>query len=132
MGVRSVDQDIANGNFQFMLNPTSELGKKFFAHIRQHSLTDFSAAYRRNVHGNDDHSGFAVVQYQCLSGQWIKNYRPWSTGMFMRWLKERSKGSPRVNAELKELFEAPAPAIAGELRLMLPERLAAQVPAQTT
>jgi hypothetical protein len=53
----------------------------------------------------------------------------WLTGMFKRWLKERSKGNPRVNAELQQLLEAPPPAIAGELRAMLPWALADQVTA---
>jgi hypothetical protein len=51
----------------------------------------------------------------------------WLTGMFMRWIKESSKTNPRVNTELKELFQRPSSAIAAELRAMLPETLAAQI-----
>ena len=56
----------------------------------------------------------------------------WLTGMFMRWLKERSMENPRVNAELRELFREPPAAIAMELRAMLPKGLAAQVPTPAT
>lgn len=51
----------------------------------------------------------------------------WLTGMYMRWLKERSKKNPRVNEELRGLFQNPTPAIAEELRAMLPRHLAAPV-----
>ena len=53
----------------------------------------------------------------------------WLTGMFMRWVKERSKGSARVNAELKHVFESPSPVFAVELSAMLPEKLVTQLPA---
>lgn len=51
----------------------------------------------------------------------------WLTGMFMRWQKEKSKKNPRVNAELKAVFQDPSPEIMAELRAMLPKDLAAQV-----
>lgn len=56
----------------------------------------------------------------------------WLTGMFLRWLKQRSMANPRVNAELKELFQAPSTPMALELRAMLPEGVAAQAPTPAT
>ena len=47
----------------------------------------------------------------------------WLTGMYMRWLKEKSKKNPRVNAELKELFQRASPAIAADMKAMLPPPL---------
>ena len=47
----------------------------------------------------------------------------WLTGMYMRWLKERSKENPRVNQELRGLFQQPTP----ELKAMLPNHLAARI-----
>lgn len=47
----------------------------------------------------------------------------WLTGMFIRWQRERSKTNPRVNAELKALFQSPSPEMGNELRTMLPEHL---------
>lgn len=44
----------------------------------------------------------------------------WLTGMYMKWIKERVKPKPRVNAELRRLLEQPSVEVAGELDVMLP------------
>jgi len=55
----------------------------------------------------------------------------WLAGMYMRWLKERSKKNPRVNQELKGLFHQPPPAIAADFKAMLPKHLAVTMGVQT-
>jgi hypothetical protein len=47
----------------------------------------------------------------------------WLIGMYKRWLKEKSKPNPRVNEELRGLFQQPTP----ELKAMLPNHLAARI-----
>ena len=47
----------------------------------------------------------------------------WLTGMYMRWLKERNKEKPIVNAELLALFNKPTKAQAAELNVLLPASL---------
>ena len=71
MGMRRVDQEIPTRNFQLALKPFPQFRQKLFANIRQHSLTDLPAPYRRNIHGNDDNFCFAVIQHQCLGVQRI-------------------------------------------------------------
>jgi len=47
----------------------------------------------------------------------------WLTGMYMRWLKQRSRAQPRVNAELRRIFGHPSRTVAAALDAMLPPRL---------
>jgi hypothetical protein len=44
----------------------------------------------------------------------------WLTGMYMRWLKNKKKKNPMVNAELLKLFKKPTKAQAAKLDVMLP------------
>ncbi len=44
----------------------------------------------------------------------------WLAGMYMRWLRERTRKTKRVNAELRELFEHPTTEQAVELHALLP------------
>jgi hypothetical protein len=48
----------------------------------------------------------------------------WLLGMYLRWLKERSRAQPRVNAELLQQFKNPARKFAGLFQAMLPKHLA--------
>ena len=43
----------------------------------------------------------------------------WLTGMYMRWLKNRSKKRELVNVELRELFNNPNPETMAELDALL-------------
>ena len=43
--------------------------------------------------------------------------------MYMRWLKERNKEKPIVNAELLALFNKPTKAQAAQLNVLLPASL---------
>ena len=47
----------------------------------------------------------------------------WLAGMYMRWLRERSKAKPLINAELQRLFKSPTRAAAAELDALLPVNL---------
>jgi hypothetical protein len=47
----------------------------------------------------------------------------WLTGMYMRWLKNRSKKRQLVNVELRELFNNPNPETTAELDALLPSIL---------
>ena len=47
----------------------------------------------------------------------------WLTGMYLRWLRERTRKTKRVNAELKELFEYPSAEQASELHALLPANI---------
>lgn len=47
----------------------------------------------------------------------------WITGMYIRWLKERNNGRPRVNSELLRLFEKPSRDVAADLDSMLPANI---------
>lgn len=51
----------------------------------------------------------------------------WLTGMFIRWQKEKAKSNPRVNAELKAMFQSPGPELGSALKTMLPEHLAMMI-----
>jgi hypothetical protein len=44
----------------------------------------------------------------------------WLTGMYIRWLKERKRANPVVNAELLKLFNVPTEAQRAELDALLP------------
>ena len=44
----------------------------------------------------------------------------WLTGMYMRWLRQREKGHPQVNAELLDVFRHPTRAQAANLNALLP------------
>jgi hypothetical protein len=47
----------------------------------------------------------------------------WQTGMYMRWLKNKKKKNPMVNAELLKLFKKPSKVQAAKLDAMLPATL---------
>lgn len=53
------------------------------------------------------------------SSRMIDHYL-WLTGMYMRWLKERKMTNPKVNEELRELFESPTKEQSAELDALLP------------
>ncbi len=44
----------------------------------------------------------------------------WITGMYMKWLKERQKPNPKLNVELRDLFERPMSVAVAELDALLP------------
>ena len=44
----------------------------------------------------------------------------WLTGMYMRWLRERTKEKPLINGELQRLFKHPSRDAAAELDALLP------------
>jgi hypothetical protein len=47
----------------------------------------------------------------------------WITGMYMKWLKERMKKTPKMNVELQGIFKQPNPAIVANLDALLPANL---------
>lgn len=47
----------------------------------------------------------------------------WLAGMYLRWLRERTKEKPLINAELQRLYKHPSRAAAAELDALLPVTL---------
>ena len=62
MGVRGVHQDVAAGDAQFLFDPLAELGQEVVVDVAD-------AADRRDVHGDDDRLGLAVVEDEGLREQ---------------------------------------------------------------
>lgn len=85
-------------------------------HLGREQITDGHQPYRAFCTNHERLRELAALH---CSGREFDRYL-WLTGMYMKWLKERVKPTPRINAELRRLLAEPSAEVARDLDTMLP------------